>query len=219
MFTIIQTALWFNHIDCIHSKTDSQTNAHPSDLTWSKILYMPINWINLINCKMSVYIFFSLTDVLHHDRVMMEGKMNQHWHMSSCIAILNIEDIHQKTCHVVIYFVIYLPSIFLKTKLRWECNYHNEFYGHKILYELWYIKLKYIQVPDILYNVFYIKNYFPLISTWKPLLAMDVFRVILFSGCRRKQDYFFPCLWNQSKSVIFHVRSHLIYFIEIKCYY
>lgn len=104
---------------------------------------------------MSVYIFFSLTDVLRHGRVMMEGKMNQHWHMSSCIAILNIEDIHQKTCHVVIYFVIYLSSIFLKTRLRWECNYHNEFYGHKILYELWYIKLKYTQFL-IYYIMFFI---------------------------------------------------------------
>lgn len=98
MFTVIQIAPGFNHINSTHNKTDSQTNTDPSDLTWSMILYMPINQINLITCKMVLYIFFPLTDVLHHDRVMMEGKMNQHWHMSSCIAILNIEDIHQKTC-------------------------------------------------------------------------------------------------------------------------
>lgn len=136
MFTIIHIAPGFNHIDSIHNKTDSQINADPSDITWSTILYMPINRINLITCKMVLYIFSPLTDVLHHDRVMMEGKMNQHWHMSCCIAILNIEDIHQKTCHVVIYFVIYLSLLFLKTKLRLEHNFPNEVYGHKILHEI-----------------------------------------------------------------------------------
>lgn len=127
IFFIIQRAPGFNHIDNTHNKTDSQANADPSDITWSTILYMWINRINLITCKMVLYIFFPLTDVLHHDRVMMEGKMNLHWHMLSCITVLNIEDIHQKSCHAVIYFDIYLSLLFLKTKLRLEHNFRNEF--------------------------------------------------------------------------------------------
>jgi len=76
---------------------------------------MSINWINLITCRMVLYIFFPLTDVLHFDGAMMKCKMNQHCHISSRLTILNIEDIHQKTCNVVIYFVIYLSLVFLKT--------------------------------------------------------------------------------------------------------
>lgn len=60
--------------------------------------------------------------------------MNCHWHMSSCIAILNIEDICQKTCHVVTDFVIYLSLMILKANLKLEHNFHNEVYGYKILH-------------------------------------------------------------------------------------
>lgn len=93
----------------------------------------------LDQCEMVLYIFFfyyyfPLTDVLHLERVMMEGKMNRHWHMSSCIAILNIEGIRQKICHVVTYFVIYLSLMILKAYLKLEHNFHNEVYGHKILH-------------------------------------------------------------------------------------
>lgn len=87
-----------SHWYSTHNKTDRQTNAEPSNTAWSMILYMPIsNWINMK--WFYKFYFFSLTDVLHHERVMMEGKMNCHWHISSCIAILNIRDICQKTCH------------------------------------------------------------------------------------------------------------------------
>lgn len=56
---------------------------------------------------------------------MMEGKMNRHWHMSSCIVTLNIEDICQKTCHVVTYFVIFLSQMILKANLKLEHNFYN----------------------------------------------------------------------------------------------
>lgn len=92
----------------------------------------------LDQCEMVLYIFFFFnfpsTGVLHHGRVMMEGKMNFHWHMSSCIAILNIEDICQKTCHVVTDFVIYLSLMILKANLKLEHNFHNEVYGHEFLH-------------------------------------------------------------------------------------
>lgn len=62
-FTITQIALGFNCIDSIHNKTDSQINAHPLDIKWSKFyicqtLYMPINWINAITCKNNLFFFF-----------------------------------------------------------------------------------------------------------------------------------------------------------------
>lgn len=92
----------------------------------------------LDQCEMVLYIFFffssPLTDVLHHERVMMDGKMNCHWHISSCIVILNIEHICQKTCHVVTDFVIYLSLMILKANLKLEHNFSNEVYSHKILH-------------------------------------------------------------------------------------
>lgn len=135
--TVIQTAPGSNHTDSRHNKPDRQTNADPSNTTWSTILYIPINWINVKWFYISFsfyYYYFPLTGVLHHERIMMEGKMNCHWHMSSCIAILNIEDICQKTCHVVTDFVIYLSLMILKANLKLEHNFHNEVYGYKILH-------------------------------------------------------------------------------------
>lgn len=99
IFTVIQTAPGSIHIDIAHTikPTGRQMLSHQTQHgQWFYICQSAIGsmWNGSIN-----FIFFSLTDVLHHERVMMEGKMNCHWHISSCIAILNIRDICQKTCH------------------------------------------------------------------------------------------------------------------------